>query len=164
MDLERAVLELAERVARLEAGRHRPLDSVLDPDVETPPDGEVVYSGLGPWDDHAVAWQMRRTWDDVLATDTEHAARVLAALASPARLRIVGALVAGPASTGELADRLADGTTGQLFHHLKGLLAAGLVHQPRRGLYALRPQHAVPLLVVLSASFDLTASTVETPP
>lgn len=79
------------------------------------------------------------------------------ALSSPARLRIVGALVAGEASTGDLAARLADGTTGQLFHHVKELLAAGLVHQPRRGVYALRPQHAVPLLAVLSAAIDLSA-------
>ncbi|MEW6059695.1 MAG: helix-turn-helix domain-containing protein [Actinomycetota bacterium] len=85
-------------------------------------------------------------------------ARVLTALANGTRLRIVGELMHGPVSTGELAERLDQPSSGQLFHHLKELLAAGVIHQPVRGTYALRRQHAVPLLAVLSAASDLTPS------
>ena len=100
---------------------------------------------------------MERTWHDVLATDPGDLVGVLAALASPVRLRIVAALFEGPAGTAALAERVEAGTSGQLFHHLKDLLATGLVHQPQRGTYALRPQHALPLLAVLSAAFDLAS-------
>jgi DNA-binding transcriptional ArsR family regulator len=155
MRLEQVVSDLVDRVSRLEALAPRSLDAVLESDDEPPPAGQVVYSGTGPWQGRAVVWQMTRTWDDVVHTDPEPAARVLAALASPVRLRIIGSLVAGPATTSELAERVVGGTSGQLFHHLKELLAVGVVHQPRRGVYALRPQHAVPLLAVLSATLDV---------
>ncbi len=158
MDLERVVAELVDRVTQLEERGPRRLESVLDSDLEAPPAGEVIYSGLGPWQDRAVVWQMRRTWHDVVSSDPDSASRVLGALASPVRFRIVTALVAGSATTSELAEAIGEGTSGQLFHHLKELLAVGVVHQPRRGVYALRPQHAVPLLALLSASIDLAAS------
>lgn len=54
-----------------------------------------------------------------------------------------------------LASRIDASSTGRLFHHLKDLLAAGLVHQPVRGTYALRRTHVVPLLAALSCALDL---------
>jgi DNA-binding transcriptional ArsR family regulator len=61
--------------------------------------------------------------------------RSLAALASSARLDIVGELLAGLVTRQELQDRLDQATAGQLNHHLRELLSAGLVDQPRRGVY-----------------------------
>ena len=153
--IDEVVAGLVERVARLEAREPQPLQAVLDRTLEPPERGRVVYSGLGPWADHAVAWQMERTWDDVVDREPEGIARTFAALSSPVRVRIIGALVQGPATTASLAERIDAGTSGQLFHHLKDLLGAGLVHQPRRGVYALRAQHVLPILAALSAAMDL---------
>lgn len=158
--IEELVADLAARVARLEAREPQPpqpLQTVLDRNLEPPEQGRVVYSGLGPWADHAVVWQMERAWDDIVDHEPESIARTFAALSSPVRVRIIGALVDGPAPTAALAERIDAGTSGQLFHHLRDLLAAGLVHQPQRGVYALRAQHVLPLLATMSAAMDLAA-------
>lgn len=153
--LRDVVAELRRRVARLETDRPPPAEAVVDLGAAPPERGRIAYSGTGPWDGRSVVWQMERSWDDLTTGDAHGVARVLTALASPIRLRIVGELTVGPASTGDLADGVDAGTSGQLFHHLKELLAAGLVHQPRRGIYALRPQHVLPLLAIWSAASDL---------
>jgi DNA-binding transcriptional ArsR family regulator len=124
---------------------------VADGDKGRPGAGRVVYAGRGPWEGTEVMWHMERSWDDVLTQAGEHVARVVSALASATRLRIAGELVSGPVTTGDLAARLDQPSSGQLFHHLKELLAVGVVHQPRRGTYALRPQHVLPVLALLSA-------------
>ncbi len=122
----------------------------------------VVYSGAGPWEDGAVAWRLGRDWDEVLAGATGTAA-VFAALGNGTRLRIVAELLRGPVATGDLAARLDWASSGQLFHHLRELLAAGVVYQPVRGTYAIRRQHVVPLLAVLSAAIDIAMPTALEP-
>ena len=160
------VEELAERVTRLESSRppasrgdvalvQRLLDDLEGERSGVPGGATVVYAGAGPWENGVVAWQMAREWDDVGSVPAQTTARTLSALANGTRLRIVGELLRGPASTAELAERLDQPSPGQLFHHLKELLAAGLIHQPARGTYTIRRQHAVPLLAVLSAASDL---------
>jgi DNA-binding transcriptional ArsR family regulator len=166
-ELTEVVEGLVERVSRLEGVKPRTapgdvtlvqqlLEGLGDGPVE-PGTAMVVYAGAGPWEDGTVLWQIGRSWDDVASASDETVARVLSALANGTRLRIVVELLRGPVSTGELADRLNQPSPGQLFHHLKELIAAGLIHQPVRGTYAIRRQHAVPLLAVLSAAIELTA-------
>ena len=157
---------LAARVARLEgapAAAARPSSEValvrqllsgLEADSEQ---ATVVYAGAGPWDEGGVAWQMGRSWSDVLALAGE-AGGALAALGNPTRIAIVAELLTGPVTTGELTRRLDQPSSGQLFHHLKELLAAGVIHQPVRGTYAVRRQHVLPLLAVLSAAIDLAGT------
>lgn len=160
-DIAASVAELAERVARLESEREHgrlrgpiaPIDLVGVPSSE----GQVTYGGNGPWDGRNVAWQVERSWADVVPLAGEQVARVLSALASGVRLRVVGELTAGTLTTGELAERLGQASSGQLFHHLRELLAAGIIHQPGRGTYALLPQQVVPMLALLSAAADLAA-------
>lgn len=170
-ELAGSVQDLAARVARLEgSGRpahhdaslvHGLLRGLASGGPETAESSSVVYAGAGSRNDGTVAWQIVRSWDDVLGAPVEVSTRVLSALANATRLRIVGELLHGPVSTGDLAERLEQPSSGQLFHHLKELLAAGLVHQPVRGTYAIRRQHVVPLLAVLSAAADLAAPSEE---
>lgn len=168
------VADLVDRVALLESAgsRTRLGPRSVPPSVDVAAtggsgdlsgNGRVGYSGTGPWEGSSVAWRTERGWDDVIALAADPVARVLTALANDIRLRIVGELVSGPAGTGELAARLQVATSGQLFHHLKELLGAGVIHQPRRGVYALRPQHVLPLLAVISAAGDIASSTDEEP-
>lgn len=126
--------------------------------------GAVIYAGYGPRGPGEVAWQVARLWPDVLATDRTRTGRPLAALASPARLEIIGELVAGPLSRQELKEKLDQSSAGQLNHHLRELLAAGLVEQPRRGVYAVPARHVVPLLTLLACAADLTSGSGEPEP
>jgi DNA-binding transcriptional ArsR family regulator len=152
-ELARALVELTERVQRLEGSRAPRLP------VEPQGDSFITYSGSGPFGDGRVVWQIIREWTDVLGRAPERAARLFSALSNPSRLRIVSELVSGEVNgavtTAELAKRLDQPSTGQLFHHLKELLAAGVIHQPVRGTYAVRREHVVPLLTLLCAAIDV---------
>lgn len=169
------VEELAERVSKLEGTRGAPshLDASLVRQLiaDLKGNGEseqgagaVVYAGAGPWGDGTVALQIVRGWGDVLEASEEALARVMSALANPTRIRIVGQLLQGPVSTRELGERLGQPSAGQLFHHLKELLAAGIIHQPVRGTYAIGDRHVIPLLVLGSAAIDLSFATQQEEP
>ncbi len=165
MGLQEAVESLQARVSRLESGPHTSPPATDHDLIERllsgaatggdPAEAAVAYAGAGPREDGVVAWRSVRTWADVLGADPDVLAFVFSALASPMRIRIVMNLAESALSTRELAERLHEPTAGQLFHHLKDLLAANVVYQPVRGTYAIRHQHLVPLLAALSVAVDL---------
>ena len=174
-ELAALVEDLRQRVAALEDGpdssgrreRGRNLEIVQSMIADIPvtdagvlEHGTAMYAGAGPGPDGLTALQMVRHWEDIVAAEPAAIATTMSALGNPQRVRIVQALVDRPASTAEIAERLEEPTSGQLFHHLKDLLAAGLIFQPARGMYAVRPQHVVPLLTVISAAMDVSGSRV----
>jgi DNA-binding transcriptional ArsR family regulator len=166
---------LAERVAALEQEPRRPPTRALgakdllpalrelgaDGGGSSSLSGAVMYAGVGPRDGGELTWQRARRWEDVLGADRGRSGRALAALGSPARLDIVRELLAGPLTRRELRTRLSTSTAGQLNHHLRELLAAGLVEQPRRGVYQVPGQHVVPILTLLSCAVDLASDAPE---
>lgn len=100
----------------------------------------------------------RRSVDDVLAADPDAAARLFAALANPARVALLQALIDGPRTSQQLRGVLDDPSAGQLYHHLKELLAAGLVIQPGRSHYALRRGSPVELCILILAAANLASA------
>jgi DNA-binding transcriptional ArsR family regulator len=164
-ELAAAVAELRERVAALEQRPPPPPRGVSAAELASAlgatESGVVAYAGVGPRVEGEIAWQMARSWPDVLAADRSRNARALAALGSRARLDIVAELLAGPVSRQELQDRLDQSSAGQLSHHLRELLAAGLVEQPRRGLYQVPLHRVVPLLTLLCCAVDLAVDPAE---
>jgi DNA-binding transcriptional ArsR family regulator len=169
-DLAEAVTELSERVTALEAASHthaRPADpgdlalvsSLID---ELPTDrdgavqgGTVLYVGVGPGPAEVIAWQQSRAWDLLVTIDPAAVAPLLNVLGHAQRIHIIQLLAGGSTTTAELTAALGDASAGQLFHHLKALLAAGLIYQPSRGAYAITESRIVPLLTVISAAIDL---------
>ncbi|HSK96920.1 MAG TPA: helix-turn-helix domain-containing protein [Euzebyales bacterium] len=97
-------------------------------------------------------WQWTEPTDDLLDSDWSHIAQRLSALAHPVRIELLRHILRGTRSSSELAQLNLMGTTGQLYHHLNQLTAAGWLLQTARGRYAVPAQRVVPLLVVLSAS------------
>jgi DNA-binding transcriptional ArsR family regulator len=130
----------------------------LDVTDDSAASGTVSYVGAGTSPGGTVAWQMERPWSELVSADPTSIARLLGALGNGQRLRVVQLLVDGPMSTANLTSRLDEPSSGQLFHHLKELLAAGLIYQPQRGTYAILHQHIVPLLTVISCSLDMTST------
>ena len=152
-DLARQLADLTRRVDRLEG---KASEAVAPLQAKDP---HVTYSGTGPWRDGVIVWQIIRGWNAVLKETGERSATLFSALANPSRLRIVAELMAGEeVTTAVLARRLDQPSTGQLFHHLKELLAAGVIYQPVRGTYAIRREHAVPLLTMMCAALDVRES------
>jgi DNA-binding transcriptional ArsR family regulator len=170
-ELTAVVADLVERVKKLETGAGAParppvVDATLvqslidrlspgDSGERNDRQGTVVYAGAGPSDDGMIAWQMSRSWSELIVVDPTTVAACFAALASSVRIQIICELASGSVTTGELTQRLDQPSSGQLFHHLKELLAVGLIYQPVRGTYAILHQHLVPILTALSCASDL---------
>jgi DNA-binding transcriptional ArsR family regulator len=172
--LEEAIRDLQARVAELEhrdaatpgepVGPARPsvglieaLSELEEPKGEGVPAGAVTYAGVASVGDDSLAWQMTHRLGDLLALDDAVLARPLSALSSPVRLRILRELAAGPLQTHELQARLDEPSAGQLYHHLRELLATGLLRQPRRSMYELPDRAVVPLMALLACANDLSS-------
>jgi DNA-binding transcriptional ArsR family regulator len=164
-DLGVALADLRHRVEALErAGAPGGSPGPGRVDWRDLEDGTVLYAGKGTGPDGRIELAAVRQWSEVVAAPAGRVAGLMAALANPARVRIVQSLLAGPADRSALSTGLDDPSVGQLSHHLKELLAAGVVHQPRRGVYAIAPARVVPLLALLSIALDLAADPAGTTP
>lgn len=116
------------------------------------PEGAVSFGGTAQVGDGEVAWQWGALSDELRQQDWEPAAAVFDALSHPVRLRLLQQVLNGVATTAELAEDPAMGTTGQLHHHLRALVAAGWLHTTGRAHWAVPPHRVIPLLVVVSAA------------
>lgn len=115
--------------------------------------GAVLYTGTVtlPTGEH-YDWQYGHTVADLLDADWSGYAATLAALAHPVRLLLLRQILHGTRTAAELAEVDGLGTTGQLYHHLRQLVAAGWLRSSARGQYAVPPERVVPLLIVLSGA------------
>ena len=114
--------------------------------------GGVVFGGyVKVPTEKTYAWQIESRAEELYQADWSVAQSALAALAHPVRLAILKALLHGQSDTQSLQAIPEIGTTGQLYHHVKELEAAGWIRQPRRGEYNLLAERIVPLLAILAA-------------
>jgi Helix-turn-helix domain len=151
---------LEARVAALEGGAPAPTQTQapLDPDAfwaleglhaRVPAPGAVLLVGDVTLPGGQVArWQEGAATDDLLDTDWERAADVLAALGHPVRLQLLRHVLRGVDSARELAEIEGMGTSGQVYHHLRQLVAAGWLRS-RGARYEVPPERVVPLLTTI---------------
>ncbi len=97
-------------------------------------------------------WQYGLTTDTVLDADWSAAAEAFAALGQAVRLRLLREILDGRDTVAALTELDGIGTTGQIYHHLRQLTAAGWLHAPSRGHYEVPGARVVPLLVMLAAA------------
>src|SRR5215469_1015425 len=183
-DLAARVSELERRVALLEDGHGERAQQrlIVDPDKfwalarlaeRTGPEfdrdgvtGSLLYAGRAATPGGGdLIWQAEHPLPGVMAEGWEEAATVLAALGSPVRLEILRRLLLGGGTVQELQEIPGLGTSGQLYHHLRDLQAAGLVTQRRRGRYGVAADKLVPALIIIAAATNMGAvvSTREQP-
>lgn len=116
-------------------------------------DGAVMLVGSLTLPDGApVAWQQGAGTAGMWETDWSDQAAVFSALGHPVRLELLRHIVSGVHATADLAEVASLGTTGQLHHHLRQLVAAGWVRQSSRGSYEVPAARIVPLLVCLTGA------------
>jgi Helix-turn-helix domain len=183
--LERQLTDLGERLAALE---RVPVGAPTDPTAPprpgmpaTPPafksaaaegsgsagaddDSEFAFSGRARFGGRMLFIQQQGRLADVMNANPGRIAKVFAALASPARIVLVRALLDGPRTSQELRQELDDPSVGQLYHHLKELLAAGLVVQPGRSVYALPRGSQISLCLQIIAAASMLPSGLATQP
>lgn len=123
--------------------------------------GGVVFAGIvQPRDEDArpenparpVEWQYGRTVDDLMMHDWSDSAGALAALGHPVRLDLLRRVLAGITATRDLVETDGLGTSGQLHHHLRALVAAGWLRQRQRGDYEVPGARVIPLLAIITAA------------
>lgn len=120
-----------------------------------PAPGAVLYTGSVTLPGGGAAdWQYALTTEDILARDWSRpsSSSALAALGHPVRLRLLQAIATGTVAVSELAALEGVGTTGQVYHHVNQLIAAGWVSSTSRGHYGIPPERVVPLLTVILAA------------
>lgn len=158
---------LEGRVAALEAELARgpaPAEApdgpapVVDPDTfwaleglhaRVPAPGAVMIVGdvVLP-DGRGARWQEGVGAGELLDEEWDRAADVLAALGHPVRLQLLRHVLRGAGSARELAEIDGMGTSGQVYHHLRQLVAAGWLRN-RGARYEVPPERVVPLLTTI---------------
>ncbi|MFD4586964.1 ArsR/SmtB family transcription factor [Streptomyces sp. NPDC058423] len=164
MDLEERVAELERRMAALESVE-RPAPAVTDADfwaLEGLKDqlvradaesGGVLFTGAVRLPTRErYEWQIGALTEELLEDDWSGLADAFAALGNPVRLRLLREIVGGRRTAAGLAELEGLGTTGQIYHHLRQLTAAGWLHTAGRGRYEVPGVRVVPLLVALAAA------------
>lgn len=160
MSIDERLARLEERVAALEETPASPGSSTSDfwvleglrPAAEGT-EGIVLWAGVVDTAAGPVEWQMGRPAAELV--DPEHVedfAERLAALGHPVRLALVLAVVRGTTKVTDLAEQLESASTGQIYHHIKALTAAGWLRQAARGHVAVPAERVVPLLVAVGVS------------
>ncbi|WP_406300314.1 ArsR/SmtB family transcription factor [Embleya sp. NBC_00888] len=159
---------LTERVAALEAAAAEPPTGSADrfvpsSDAETfwALEGLKEHYGIGALlytgalrlpEGTPVEWQLAADADALLAEDWAPFAEHLGALGHPVRLSLLREILRGTDTAAELGALEGMGTSGQIYHHLRQLVAAGWLRTVGRGHYEVPAMRVVPLLTVLFAA------------
>ena len=114
--------------------------------------GGVVFAGVVGSGPRAVEWQQGLPTERLAEEDWSRRAGALDALGHPVRLQLLQAVWQGTDTVAALAGLSGFGTTGQIYHHVNQLAAAGWLVTVRRGHYAVPPERLIPLLVILIAA------------
>jgi DNA-binding transcriptional ArsR family regulator len=164
--------DLEQRVATLEALASELVTSpsgatrasgvgkpVADPEVfwvleqlnhRAPPPGAVLIAGAVTLPDgREASWQQTQGVDALLAVPWADTADVLAALGNPVRLKLLHQVLTGVATVQQLTQMDGMGTSGQVYHHLRQLIAAGWLRALGGGRYEVPAERVVPLLTTI---------------
>ena len=97
--------------------------------------------------------------DDLLALiENKSAATVLQCIGNNDRLSLLLALLRTPMTVAAMVEKCGFNTTGQVYHHLKPLIAADLVYevpQAERGVYAVKHHRIQGIIMLLAGISDL---------
>lgn len=103
-------------------------------------------------DQERYEWQHGQPTDTLLEADWTILAPTITALAHPVRLLLLRAVLRGSHAIADLQAQASSGTSGQLYHHLRQLVAAGWLRLTGRGTYTVPAERVVPLLTILAAA------------
>ena len=122
--------------------------------------GSVTYLGVFTSGGRQSNWiQNTINTDDLLSLiENKSAATVLQCIGNNDRLTLLLALLLTPMTVAAMVEKCGFNTTGQVYHHLKPLIAADLVfevNQPERGVYAVKPHRVQGIIMLLAGISDL---------
>jgi len=99
--------------------------------------------------------------DELLALlESGVANKVLACIGNPNRLAILLEILRGPKTVAALVEKCGFGSTGQVYHHMKPLLAADVIAEDeQKGFYIIRPHKVQGIIMLLAGISDMVNET-----
>ncbi|MBQ8510505.1 MAG: helix-turn-helix transcriptional regulator [Clostridia bacterium] len=127
--------------------------------------GLITYMGVFTSGGRQSNWiRSAVSTDDLLPLiENRTAEQVLACIGSNDRLNLLLAILRKPRTVAELVSDCGFSSTGQVYHHLKPLIAADLVFEDSenegKGRYAIRPHRVQGLIMLLAGICDMVDTT-----
>lgn len=127
--------------------------------------GRVTYLGVFGSGGRQSSWVKNNAHtDDLLKLVEDNSAeRVLACIGSNDRLRLLLAILRKPRTVAQLVGECGFSSTGQVYHHLKPLIAANLVSEDAenegKGVYVIVPHRVQGIIMLLAGISDLLDTT-----
>ena len=125
--------------------------------------GLVTYLGVYNSGGRQSNWiQSSVSADDLLShIESGLAGKVLACIGNVNRLAMLLEILRGPKTVATLVEKCGFGSTGQVYHHLKPLLAADIVVEDERqkGVYVIRPHKVQGIIMLLAGISDMVDET-----
>ena len=119
-------------------------------------EGAVLFTGVVPMEGATpISWQYAVPTVAVDRLEWSDLAGHFAALGSPIRMTLLQRVMSGVHDVAYLVATEGIGTSGQVYHHLRALVAAGWLRALGRARYEVPPNRVVPLYVCLVAGGDL---------
>jgi len=162
-NLEQEMDELKKQVTEIEillAGR--PVQTEPQSHAEEARTGSVAYSGTFASGGQQSSWtQDGISTDELLRLIENHMAeKVLRCIGSNDRLNLLLALLKEPMTVAALVEHCGYNSTGQVYHHLKPLIAADLVRENRsaaKGSYVVPPHRVQGIIMLLAGIHDMVS-------
>ncbi len=126
--------------------------------------GLVTYMGVFSSGGRQANWIKNEVnADDLLRAVEDHTPeRVLACVGSNERLNILIALLKKPMTVAEIVKKCGFGSTGQAYHHMKPLLAAGIIAEGEegagKGVYVVRFDKVRGVIMLLAGICELASA------
>ena len=121
--------------------------------------GFITYMGSYASGGRQSVWVSNEVDTDSLLKliESNAAAKVLACIGNNDRLNMLLALLHTPKTAAQLVEQCGYNTTGQVYHHLKPLLAADLVKEDehQRGAYVIQPHRVQGIIMLLAGVSDM---------
>ena len=123
--------------------------------------GRVAYAGVFASGGRQSTWVRNDVDTDKLLSliESGEAEKVLKCIGNNDRLRILLAILKKPMTVAQLVEECGYNSTGQVYHHLKPLIAADLVVEDSknesRGVYVVQPHRVQGIIMLLAGISDM---------
>lgn len=125
--------------------------------------GLVTYLGIYNSGGRQSNWIRNQVAAEDLLSLIENgmAEKVLACIGNQHRLGILLEILRGPKTVAELVEKCGFGSTGQVYHHIKPLLAADIIAEDakQRGVYVVQPHKVQGVIMLLAGISDMVDET-----
>lgn len=125
--------------------------------------GLVTYLGVYNSGGRQSNWIRNSVPTDELLSLIESgvASKVLACIGNSNRLAMLLEILRGPKTVASLVERCCFGSTGQVYHHMKPLLAADIVveDEHQKGVYVIQPHKVQGVIMLLAGISDMVDET-----